>query len=154
MFCPKCGNANQTENSYCRKCGFYLPEISKLAKITSPQQHLAINTTFSIMSAIVSLTLAILLYATFVGKDDTSWIIYLTAGFLTAMFFWQAQVVYRNLQLKKQIPKQVDDIVNEQNQTVIKSYKTEKLLNQADFENIVPASVIEHTTQKLKVENK
>lgn len=154
MFCPKCGNANQEENSFCRKCGFYLPEISKLAKVTTPQQHLTINTTFSIMSAIVSLTLAILLYANFLGKEDTSWIIYLTGGFLTAMFFWQAQVVYRNLQLKKQIPKQAVDFENNEVKIINNSFQTDKLLNQADFENVVPASVVEQTTQKLKVKNK
>jgi K+-sensing histidine kinase KdpD len=158
MFCPKCGNANQVENSYCRQCGFYLPEINKLAKTTSPQQHVTATIIISILTAIVSLFLAIMLYANFLGKEDTSWVIYLTGGFLTAMFFWQAQIVYRNFLLKKQIPKQADDIKNESQETEIKainkSYQTDKLLTQADFENVVPASVIEQTTQKLKIENK
>ncbi len=29
MFCPKCGTADQIENSYCRNCGEFLPDLTK-----------------------------------------------------------------------------------------------------------------------------
>ncbi|MCU0240165.1 MAG: zinc ribbon domain-containing protein [Pyrinomonadaceae bacterium] len=158
MFCPKCGNANQTENSFCRNCGIFLPDFDKITKITTPEQHLTINTTFSVMSAIVSLFLVIMLYATFLGKDGTSWVIYLTAGFLTAMFFWQAQVVYRNILLKKQLPnrrKESETIENTVNNTTNEiDYNTDKLLSEANLENYIPTSVTENTTKHLKIERK
>jgi hypothetical protein len=56
------------------------------------------------MTAVVSLALAITLYVMFLDKDDTPIVIYLTAVFLTAIFFWQAQVFWRTCQLKKQFP--------------------------------------------------
>ena len=106
MFCPKCGKSDQIANSYCRQCGSFLPDFDKIKKREiSPEEHLKINFVLNLMTAFVSITLAILLYSFFLGGENTHPLIYITAGFLTAMFFWQAQVFWRTLQLKKQFPK-------------------------------------------------
>lgn len=149
MFCPNCGKENQNPNTYCRQCGAFLPDFDKIKKKEiSPETHLLANTVLNIMSGVVSITLAILLYAFYLGKRDTSPIIYITVGFLTAMFFWQAQVFWRNLQLKKQFPKRKN--VDEDSGNQIESAKTKELLNEADFLDAVPASVTEYTTKNLK----
>ena len=151
MFCPKCGNADQQENAYCRNCGMFLPDFDKVKnqRIT-PEQHLKANLVLNFMTAIASLALAIMLYVFVVGKGDTSPLIYVTAGFLTAMFAWQVQIIIRTFMLKKHFVKNKPD---DQSQNAIPKFenlKTRELLNEADFSNNVPTSVTENTTSKLK----
>lgn len=150
MFCPNCGKSEQIENSYCRQCGNFLPDFDKLKRReTSPEEHLKINSVLNIMTAIASLTLAILLYIFFLGKENTPVIIYITAGFLTAMFAWQVQVFVRNLKLKKQIslPRRAG---SEAQTGELNSAPTKELLTEADFSDAIPASVTERTTRNLK----
>jgi hypothetical protein len=151
MYCPKCGNASQTENSYCRNCGTFLPDFDKIAKKeTTPEQHITISSTFNFLSALISLILTILLHILYTGKPGTPIIIYVVIGFLTANFFWQAQAYWRTLRLKEHLPKRRKETA-EKIQTLIDSpLSTDKLLPQADFENIVPPSIVEDTTKHLK----
>ena len=108
MFCPKCGNADQHENSYCRNCGTFLPDFDKITKKeTSPEQQITISSTFNFLSALISLILTILLHILYTGKEGTPIIIYVVIGFLTANFFWQAQAFWRVRQLKKQFPEMI-----------------------------------------------
>ena len=152
MFCPKCGNANQKENSYCRNCGTFLPDFDKLkSKETTPEQQITISSTFNFLSALISLVLTIILHVLYTGKEGTPIIIYVVIGFLTANFFWQAQAFWRVRQLKKQLPKRKVEDTENSNPLIESTYSTEKLLPQADFENYVPASVTEKTTKSLKV---
>ncbi|MCP9494684.1 MAG: hypothetical protein MSG64_09540 [Pyrinomonadaceae bacterium MAG19_C2-C3] len=103
------------------------------------------------MTAVVSLALAITLYVMFLDKDGTPFVIFLTAGFLTAIFCWQVQVLWRTLQLKKQFPglsrKNETRII--ENPPLFESTNTRELLNEADLREVVPVSVVENTTQKL-----
>jgi hypothetical protein len=143
MFCPKCGNADQIENSYCRNCGTFLPDFDKIkSKEISPETHFTANYTLNIMTAAVSLGLAITLYVMFLGRDDTPLVIYLTAGFLTAMFFWQVQIFWRTMQLKKQFPKRGKD-EKTKSENKIESVITNKLLNEPDLSQVVPIVTIE-----------
>lgn len=146
MFCPNCGKADQTENTFCRSCGKFLPDFDNLKKREiSPEEHLKANSVLNIMTTIVSLTLAILLYVNFLGGENTPILIYVTAGFLTAIFAWQVQVFIRSLKLKKQIvlPKR------DETEAELKS-ATNDLLNEADFSDNIPASVVERKTTKLE----
>lgn len=150
MFCPNCGKSDQTANSYCRQCGKFLPDFDNSKKReTSPEEHFKANIVLNIMSGVVSLTLAILLYAFFLGRADTPSIIYVTAGFLVAIFGWQTQVFARNLKLKKQLLKR--NIVAASEEKVLNKAETKRLLDEPNFENFVPASVTEYTTKNLKV---
>jgi hypothetical protein len=159
MFCPKCGKSDQSPETYCRQCGNYLNDFDKPAKkTTTPEQHLTANTVLSLMTAITSLTLAIALYSIFLGKPDTPMIIYITAGFLTAMTAWQIQTVWRSILLRKHFKKQKPDTINQlsgSNETqYVPPMPTNVLLNEADLTNIVPNSVTENTTKNLlKVRN-
>jgi hypothetical protein len=152
MFCPKCGTADQSADTFCRRCGTFLPDFDKIkAKETPPEQHFLANSVLSVMTATASLALAILLYAFFLGKEGTSPLIYITAGFLTAMFFWQAQVFWRNLLLKKRFEKRKNQS-GETAESPVDSFEaapTNDLLKEANFEDFAPASVTEKTTNKL-----
>ena len=152
MYCPNCGKADQKENTFCRQCGNFLPDFEKIIKKkTSPEDHLKANTFLSLLTGIVSLTLAVILYAMFLGRADTPIIIYVVAGFLTAIFFWQAQTFWRTILLKKEFGKR-EKFNNEQEEiktSFDKSVPTKELLPEADFNDIVPASVTENTTKTL-----
>lgn len=161
MFCPKCGNAAQTVNSYCRRCGTFLPDFDNFkSSETTPEQHFIATIVLNAMTGIVSLTLAILLYVFFLGKEDTSPLIYITAGFLTAIFFWQVQTFWRTLLLKRKFIRQKNkadaQAENLAEKPLFQPAEARDHLNAADFENVVPLSVTERTTNKMgeKIERK
>jgi FlaA1/EpsC-like NDP-sugar epimerase len=146
MFCPKCGKSDQIAESYCRQCGVFLPDLSKPLKQTvPPEQHVKVNTVVSVMTIVTCFTLAILLYLFLGFREPTHPLIYLTAGLLLAMGVWHVQTLIRGLMLRKHFRKQ------KRSQEVIlgKPSTTDKLLEQPDFENIVPASVTDRTTKNL-----
>lgn len=155
MFCPKCGQADQTENSYCRNCGEFLPGSTKNKMVSfggdTPEEQIRTNLVLNLMSAIVSLALAIALYVNFLGKDAPP-LIYLTAAFLLAMSGWQFSTCIINLKLRKNFKQRREGITAEnqaEQQTRFDSAKTQELLNEADFSNVVPTTVTENTTQHL-----
>lgn len=153
MFCPNCGKSDQRENTYCRRCGIFLPDFAKEGKReVSPEDHIKFNIVLNIMTAVVSLALSVLLFSFFFGKEDTSMLIYLTAGFLIAISAWQAQTIWRNFQLKKHFKQRKTDIAenpNPDSTKVFESFPTKELLNEANFADAIPASVLENTTSRL-----
>jgi hypothetical protein len=156
MFCPKCGNADQKPETYCRQCGTFLPDFEKNTKKSiTPEEHLKANSVLSLMTAVASLTLAILLYSFFLNKENVPVIIYVTAGFLVAMCAWQIQTFWRTLLLKKHF-KQPKNNLTEEIKLIEKdslsgiNAQTNKLLEEPDFKNIVvPPGIIEETTKTL-----
>ncbi len=154
MYCPNCGEADQKKETYCRKCGNYLAEFGKIKKSERPvNENFDANIVLSILTGITSLVLAIILYVMFLGKEDTPVIIYIVAGFLTAMFAWQVQTFLRTIQLRKQFKRQgksnTEHTDNVSEKLAIESKNTNELLPEADFKNVVPASVTENTTKNL-----
>lgn len=131
-----------------------MPDFDKLIrKETPPEEHLNANGVLNIMSAIVSGTLAILLYAFYAGRWNSPLLINVTAGLLSAMFAWQVQTIWRTRQLKRQLSrrKKKEEVEAEAFDTnpLIKSTKTNELLSESDFRNAVPPSIIENTTRSL-----
>ncbi len=152
MFCPNCGGAEQNPDTFCRKCGNFLPDFESLQKKkVTPGQHLVANGVLTGMTAVVSAALAIMLYATFLGRDDTPMLIYVTAGFLTAMFFWQVQVIWRTILLKKSLPARGNDTARPDiaKQPLFRPAEASNFLPEADPEAFIPASVTEGTTRSL-----
>lgn len=151
MFCPNCGAAEQSPETYCRKCGTFLHDFDKPEKRETPaEEHIKVNSTLSIMTAVASLSLAIILYNMFIGLEGTPWIIYVVFGFLVAITAWQVQTFIRTRILKKQFekmkPKRAEDI-GVLDRAVVN--EAARLLDEADFQNIVPASVTDRTTKNL-----
>lgn len=151
MYCPKCGAAEQSPETYCRKCGTFLPDFDTAEKSETPaEEHIKVNSTLSIMTAVASLSLAVTLYSMFMGREGTPWIIYVVFGFLVAITAWQVQTFIRTRMLKKQFekmkPKRAED-VRVQNPAAV--HEAARLLDEGDFENIVPASVTDRTTKNL-----
>ncbi|NNF00769.1 MAG: hypothetical protein HKN25_17260 [Pyrinomonadaceae bacterium] len=150
MFCPSCGEADQKKGTYCRKCGGFLADFGKVKLSERPvDENFTANTVLTGLTGITSLVLAIVLYIMFLGRADTPVIIYIVAGFLTAMFAWQVQTFLRTLQLKKQFRNR-DRQKAEMESAAVDSQPTKELLNEPDLGNVVPASVTENTTNNLK----
>ena len=150
MFCPKCGNPDQSPETYCRRCGTFLPDLSKSVKRESPpEENIKVNTVLSLMTVIVSFTLAILLYAFLGFRENTHPMIYVTAGLLIAMGAWHIQTFIRTRTLKKQWKRRANIQNDTADRSSIGTATTDKLLEQPDFENMVPASVTDHTTKHL-----
>lgn len=144
MFCPKCGQPDQTPESYCRQCGTYLPDLSKPAKTsTTPEVHFKANIVLTVMTIVTCITLAILLWSMLAFRPDTHPLIYVTAGLMMAMSIWHVQTLWRTLLLRKHFKRTT--IKRELKPGAAQS--TDKLLDPADLENIVPASVTERTTR-------
>ncbi|MGE3467800.1 MAG: hypothetical protein AB7J13_12790 [Pyrinomonadaceae bacterium] len=146
MFCPKCGKADQSPETYCRQCGIFLPDLDKaVKKPIPPQQHVTANIVLSSMTIVVSFALAMLLYTILGFRPGTHPLIYITGGLLIAMGFWHVQTLWRAILLRKHFKK------SERSQDAIQTSAatTANLLEEADFENIVPASVTDRTTKHL-----
>ncbi len=148
MFCPCCGIADQTPDSYCRQCGTFLPDLSKPQKQPiPPEQHVLANIVLSSMTIVACFTLAILLYSMLAFRPDTHPLIYATAGLLIAMGAWHIQTLWRAILLRKYFKKMkraAEDVPRTINVT------TDKLLETPDLSDFVLGSVTENTTQHLK----
>ena len=147
MFCPNCGAAEQSPETYCRQCGTFLPDLTKPAKRkVSPEDHIKANSALTLLSAVVSIALAITLYVMFLGREGTPIIIYITAGFLTALFAWQVQTFWRTRLLKRHFKKQIPPA---DAMPTLAAAPTPRSLDAADLSNAIPASVTENTTRTL-----
>jgi len=157
MYCPNCGTGEQRENSYCRSCGEFLPNLNLKNQLAfggnTPEEQIRTNLFLNLLSAIVSLILSLVLYATFWKRSDTLPIIYVVAAFLLAMSFWQLSTFVIGLKLKKNFKKRITPVENEEkdreNEKVFETAQTRELLNEPNFDDLVPTSVIENTTRHL-----
>ena len=154
MFCPKCGKAEQLPETFCRQCGIFLPDLSKLVKRElPPEDHLKANTFLSALTIIVSFTLSILLFAILGSRSDTHPLIYVTAGLLIGIGGWHIQTLIRTQKLKKQWKRRAPlteiQAASPETPPAFESVSTGKLLDPANFEDTLPASVTENTTRHL-----
>jgi hypothetical protein len=153
MFCSNCGKADQMIESYCRQCGTFLPDVSKLIKLeVPPEEHLKANTILSGVTMLVSFTLSFLLLLV-LGFRGTHPLIYATAGFLFAIGCWHVQAFTRTLLLKEQWkhrygPRRIEADLAEPSLSV-RSGTTARSLNEGSVADAVPASVTENTTRHL-----
>lgn len=154
MFCPNCGKDKQKKDTYCRSCGEFLPDYEKIKnrvfKTKTPEENIKTSLFLSLFSSLVGFIMAVLLLITHFGNENTHPIIYLSAAFFIVIGVWQIANVSAALRLKKHFKKQKENAETEEwSEKSIDSAKTAELLNEADFENVVPASVTEKTTKNL-----
>ncbi|HKS27189.1 MAG TPA: hypothetical protein VJS44_05190 [Pyrinomonadaceae bacterium] len=164
MFCPNCGKSEQQPDSYCRSCGQFLTDfsgksylINKILGGNKPETQVNINLAINIVTTLASsLLLGFLngyydsLYEKTGQKAPT--VIYLVYVFLGLVAAWQTLGFIVNSRLKKKLSARkkgeapVDSSTNER---AALSGSTQKSLPQADFDNVVPASIVEDTTKML-----
>lgn len=165
MFCPNCGNASQQASSYCRQCGEFLPDYSKKRNQLAfggetPQQQIRTNLVLNLLSSIVSIASAIVLF-TVPKTVGAAQIIYLIAALLLAVGGWQLSTFFVGLKLRKHFNQRKGASNVEETPPVeenampktISSFETARmkiLLDEANLDDAIPASVVENTTRKLK----
>ncbi|MGI9034949.1 MAG: hypothetical protein ACR2GD_02805 [Pyrinomonadaceae bacterium] len=129
-----------------------MPDLKKgIKKVAPPEKQLKGNIVMHIMTATVSLILAIWLYSVFLGRENTPLVIYVTAAFLLAICGWQIQPLITSFTLIKHFKKRrnvlTDSSTVEQNQ--LDEAKTNELLPEADFSSAAPPGVTANTTRRL-----
>ena len=153
MFCPQCGNPDQAPETYCRRCGVFLPDLSQpRRREATPEENLKVNTVLTLMTVIVCFSLSISLYVFLGFRPDTHPLIYVAAGLLIAMGGWHIQTFIRTRQLKRQWSRKYRSAKVDETEDRDRSFEqtsTARLLPDADLNDVVPASVTENTTKHL-----
>ncbi|MCW5960485.1 MAG: hypothetical protein KIS76_10015 [Pyrinomonadaceae bacterium] len=157
IFCHKCGKSDQRRESYCRGCGEYLNDPDKLRKRgilnKTPEENIKSSLVLSSFSGIVSIVMAVLLYATFLGKEGVEPIIYIAAALFTAIGIWQTFNVISTIKLKQHFAARKTG-TREADQAEIAEPASKAQLNEPDFSDAVPMSVTERTTRELNVQKR
>jgi ABC-type nickel/cobalt efflux system permease component RcnA len=149
MYCPNCGKADQAPETYCRQCGVFLADLSRLTKQESPpEENLKVNQVLSLMTVIASFALAILLYAILGFRENTHWLIYLTAGLLIAIGAWHIQTFIRTRRLRRQW-KRREEFKRAKDPAPLHDPSTSKLLSTPAQDSATPATITEDTTLDL-----
>ena len=164
MFCPNCGKGEQTPDTYCRNCGELLTDfsskfslMSKVLGVNTPEKQLSVNLTISLVTAIISSILLVLLksFSDAVSartQASPPLIIYLLYLFLGLTAVWQFISFIIGLNLKSKLSGRKSKKVSTDlraNENTISSAQAKEFLPPGDIENIVPASVTEDTTKIL-----
>ena len=107
MFCPKCGTAGQGPNTYCKRCGEWLPDTRISSRLefggASPEQNITGMLVMSSLSALFALFAAAALYATHLGREGVNWSVYFAAGFCVTIALWQMSNFFIALKLRKRL---------------------------------------------------
>ncbi|CAN5390849.1 hypothetical protein BH10ACI1_BH10ACI1_00250 [soil metagenome] len=164
MFCPNCGKAEQTPDTYCRSCGEFLTDFSKKFSLinkflgfNTPEKQVGFSSIINLVTAIVSIVLLILLKDFSDGiairtNRPPPLIIYLGYLFLALVAVWQLLSFVINISLKTKLSGRKSKRISTDlsaNESAVSSAQAKESLPPADIENIVPASVAEETTKIL-----
>jgi hypothetical protein len=78
MQCPHCGAAEQSADAYCRRCGEWVNRRGERGD--GPEGRMNAMITFNIISAVFALVSVISLFATYLGKPEAQWSIYVAGA--------------------------------------------------------------------------
>jgi hypothetical protein len=153
MFCPKCGAADQSVDSYCKRCGEWLPDTSHLGRrrgrltTRTPEQRNQKMRVLEAASFLAALASAFIIGAFVSGKlEKPALIIALDLSVITAVFQIVNFIIGRSLQ--KRLKQGRDDAEKD---VALQPASERFQLQQADTSNLVqPASVTENTTAILE----
>ena len=164
MFCPNCGKAEQTLDTYCRSCGEFLADLSdrfslinRILGVNTPEKQISVNLIINLVTSVVSSLLLVFLNGYFDAHytrihEPTPPIIYFVYLFLGLVAAWQFLSFVINLRLKSKFGSRKVGKVSassSMNENTLSSGTAQKSLPQASFENIAPTSVTEDTTKIL-----
>jgi hypothetical protein len=103
MFCSSCGAADQKPNAYCRRCGQWLidPDSPRRHSSHTPAERMKAMLVFSGVNALFALIAAISLYATYLGRPEARWSVYVAAAFCLVIAVHQTISFFFNLDLRR-----------------------------------------------------
>jgi hypothetical protein len=148
MYCPNCGNPDQNPNAYCRRCGQWLiDQKTGSHPRNAPEDRMKVMIVFNGLSALFALVSAIVLYATYLGKPEAKWSIYVAGAFCsviavhqTISFFFALSLLLRRRQARMDAPRSAGSI-EEKIVLPLGGARTEHLVDEP--------SVTEKTTELL-----
>lgn len=151
MFCPSCGADSQRANSYCKRCGEWLPDINARTRSgfggQTPQQNIFTNLFMSAISTLAALLSAIALYATYLGSGDARWSVYLAAAFCLCIAGWQTSSFFITLKLRRRLKKGREETTEVEQ---LQKQRSPSALNPGDPNALIEMpSVTENTTRVL-----
>jgi hypothetical protein len=151
MFCSNCGADSQNINSYCKRCGEWLPDLKAGSRLAfggeTPQQNIFSGLFMNALSAVTALFSAIALYATYLGSSDAKWSIYVAAAFCLCIAGWQASSFFIGLKLSRRLKKGREASLAGE----FKTHQKAPALNEPDLTSIVGTpSITEGTTRELQ----
>ena len=164
MFCPNCGRAEQTPDTYCRSCGQFLADssdslslLNRALGVNTPETQIGVTLTINLVTAIVGALLLFFLNGYFDALytrtgEPAPPIIYLVYLFLGLVAAWQLLSFVINLRLKNRFGGGRGGNVSASpgaGENTLAPGAAQKSLPQADFDNITPASVTEGPTRIL-----
>jgi hypothetical protein len=152
MYCSHCGAEHQLANAFCKRCGEWLPDIKAANRVRfggeTPQQNIFTGLFLSALSTLAALVSAIALYATYLGRGDAKWSVYLAAAFCLCIAGWQASSFAVTMKLRKRMKKSREIPSSTSNLTGDNGRRS---LGPPDLSSVVNApNVTEHTTNLLE----
>ena len=148
MFCPKCGADGQSAESYCKRCGEWLPDLDAvrspgLFRKRTREEKIRKMRVLEAVSAALSLTAATIITSVLVAGGDIQ-LLFLAALCCVIVALYQIVNFYLGYKLQRGI---------DQSRTTksIETAEDVRRLNAADTTAFVNrASVVENTTELLE----
>ena len=147
MFCPKCGVDAQNAESYCTRCGEWLPDLNSLRRPglfrkRTREEKIRKMRVLEAISAGLALTAAAMIFAVLSGSADTQ-LLFLSLLCCVIVAVYQIVNFYLGSTLQKKI---------EQSRLKLETlpHKTAEQLGSGESTTFVnPQSVVENTTKHL-----
>lgn len=148
MFCPKCGAADQSAESYCKRCGDWLPDVTALTqpglfRKRTREEKIRKMRVLEVVSAGLSLTAAAIIFAVLFGSSDVQ---LLFLAFLCCLFVTVYQLVNfylgQNLHQKINQSRLTETRATENRVGALNSGEATAFVNRS--------TVVENTTERLE----
>lgn len=147
MFCPKCGADAQNADSYCTRCGEWLPDLNSLTRPglfrkRTREEKIRKMRVLEAISAGLALTAAAMIFAVLSGSADTQ-LLFLSLLCCVIVAVYQIVNFYLGSTLQKRI---------EQSRLKLETlpHKTAEQIGSGESTTFVnPQSVVENTTKHL-----
>jgi len=156
MFCPKCGAADQNADSYCKRCGEWLPDTSHLGhrhgrlKVRTPEQRNRRMRVLESASAFMATSSAIIIFLVLAGKLDKA-VLSIAADLCICTAIFQAVNFAIGRSLQKRLKQGRRSSSDDARAISFAVSEDTPQLNQGDASQFTPVpSVTENTTAILE----
>ena len=147
MYCPNCGKGDQQPAGYCRQCGTLQPDPSQPFHFPHlSQSSVRIGAIANGIASLASFIVAFVLYAVVLGIGG-GLVIHALAWISILVGVWCAFAAWRSYQLERDFRGGWDE--KRGYRSPLQSAETDKLLDEPNFEQFVPPSITDTTTNRL-----
>jgi len=106
MTCTRCGHTDSDAHTYCRRCGSKLPQPLDERARKEADGRMNVMITFNLLSALFALTSVIVLYATYLGKPEAKWSIFVAGALCMVIAVHQSFAFAFALDLKLRLKRE------------------------------------------------